>query len=235
MADYKQMEWTGERVAKFWNYISNFPELYFTYKCGDLVVAKTKKYLKRGSNVLDYGCGTGFLIPHLLKSGANVMGLDFSEESIRSVNDRFTGEGNFKGAFTKEQLIEKHAHFDVIFLLEVIEHLNDKYLEEVFNDLKYFLKKDGVCIITTPNDEKLEDNYIFCPQCEHVFHKWQHMSSWDKNKLRTYVENRGLKIVELYKAYFEASFKKDKFLFMKHVVKKILGKASSKLVCVCKL
>lgn len=67
--EYKQIEWTPENVAKFWDYTSNFPELYFTYRCGDMVVKKSGKYLKKGIDVLDYGCGAGSLIFHLLKSG----------------------------------------------------------------------------------------------------------------------------------------------------------------------
>jgi len=31
---YKMLEWTDEKVQKFWNYESQFPENYFTYQVG---------------------------------------------------------------------------------------------------------------------------------------------------------------------------------------------------------
>lgn len=231
---YKQINWTEENVAKFWDYTSQFPELYFTYRCGGSVVKKFKKYLKKDCNVLDYGCGTGFLIPHLLKFGVNVMGLDFSDKSVESVNKKFSGEPYFKGAFKKEDIFKKRLKFDVIFLLEVVEHLNDEYLEKTFEDIKKLLTENGIAIITTPNDEKLEDNHIFCPQCEHVFHRWQHVRGWDEIKLRDYLEKRGLKIVELFTTNFPEFSWKNKFDFVKHIVKRMLGYKASKLVCVYK-
>ena len=141
MASYKQIEWTAENVEKFWDYTSQFPELYFTYRCGGSVVKKNKKYLKKDCNVLDYGCGTGFLIPHLLKSGVNVTGLDFYDKSVESVNKKFSGEPYFKGAFKQEDIFKKELKFDIIFLLEVIDHLDDEYLGKTFENIKKLLKK----------------------------------------------------------------------------------------------
>lgn len=232
---YEQINWTKENVAKFWDYTSQFPELYFTYRCGGSVVKKFKKYLKKDCNVLDYGCGTGFLIPHLLKFGVNVTGLDFSDKSVESVNKKFSGEPYFKGAFKKEDIIKKGLKFDVIFLLEVIEHLDDEYLEKTFEDIKKLLTENGVVVITTPNDEKLADNHIFCPQCECVFHRWQHVRSWDEIKLRGYLEEQGFKIVGLFTTDFSAFSWKNKFDFIKHIVKRMLGCRAPKLACVCKI
>lgn len=144
------------------------------------------------------------------------------------------GNNYFKGAFIREDIVKKGLRFDAVFLLEVIEHLNDEYLNEIFEDLKRLLKKDGVAIITTPNDEKLEDNHIFCPQCEHVFHRWQHVRNWNEERLRAYVEQKGFKILELYATDFAASLK-NKMAFGKHLIKKLLGHKSPKLVCVCKI
>lgn len=227
------MEWTPENVAKFWDYTSQFPELYFTYRCGDVVAKHFRKYLRKSSNVLDYGRGTGFLIPRLLEFDVNVVGLDFSDKSIESVNVRFNGAPHFKGAFQRDELFKKGLQFDVIFLLEVIEHLDDEYLSKTFSDLKYFASKNGVIIITTPNNEKLEDNHIFCPQCEHVYHRWQHVRNWDEQKLRSYVENQGFHVVELYATDFVN--RKNKTALIKSFAKRMLRRKPSKLVCVCKI
>lgn len=32
----------------------------------------------------------------------------------------------------------------------------------------------GALIITTPNEENLEDNMVYCPVSNTIFHRWQH-------------------------------------------------------------
>lgn len=47
----------------------------------------------RGRRVLDAGCGTGYLSRQLHERGANVIGIDFSEEMIRIAREKAPGIG----------------------------------------------------------------------------------------------------------------------------------------------
>lgn len=234
MSRYKQIEWTAENVKRIWDYTSGFPELYFTNQFGDIIINRFRKFIKKGNNVLDYGCGTGFLIPHLLKLGANVTGLDFSDESINSVNIRFSSSSGFKGAFRIDEVIKSGKKFDVLFLIEVIEHLDDKALNESFSNIKKMLSNDGILIITTPNEERLDESQVFCPNCEHLFHKWQHIRSWNQSTLSHCLEKNGFAVTESFVTDFSASLKRNQIRLAKLLIKKLLSKKLPHLACVCR-
>jgi SAM-dependent methyltransferase len=89
-----------------------------------------KKIISSG-DVLDYGCGKGKLVKKLLNNGINATGYDkYSEGSVFI--------GNIPNDIFK---------FDLITMIEVIEHLSDPYseLDEVFD----YLKEGGFVIIET--------------------------------------------------------------------------------------
>ena len=106
--NYRMLEWTDENIKKFWDYESNFEDRYFTYQVGDRIVESFHDMLQRSNNVLDFGCGAGLLISHLLEKGIdNIYGVDFSEESVDKVNKKFHSYSNFKGAYTLEEILKK--------------------------------------------------------------------------------------------------------------------------------
>ncbi|MCR4320268.1 MAG: class I SAM-dependent methyltransferase [Candidatus Brocadiaceae bacterium] len=84
---YKMMEWTDEKIMKFWNYKSQFQENYFAYQVGEAVVNRLHKYFLHAKNALDFGAGGGFLIPYLMSKGIEVSALDFSPDSIAVINN----------------------------------------------------------------------------------------------------------------------------------------------------
>lgn len=222
---YKQIQWTPENISKFWDYESEFPQNYFTYQFGGAIINKLKKYFKKAKTVLDYGCGTGFLIPHLLRLNLKVTGIDYSEKSIASVNEKFRDKKNFEGAFLVNNLINKNQKFDAIIVVEVVEHLTDEFLGKEINNIKKLLEPNGIVIFTTPNEENLENSRIFCPQCEHVFHRWQHVRNWSSKSLAPYMKKHGFKIIDCYATDFSSS--------LKGIAKKILHKKLPHLVCIC--
>ncbi len=74
--------WTPESVNAFWQYHGRKKDLtgYFTYQVGFGVAAFVghTSRLKPGATVLDYGCGPGFLIQHLLGRRVNCWAADSS-------------------------------------------------------------------------------------------------------------------------------------------------------------
>ncbi len=185
--NYKMMRWTDENIKKFWDYESNFKERYFTYQVGDKVVEHFKDNLKNKKSVLDYGCGAGFLIKHLLKENIDVYGLDFSEESVRKVNEKYQDNSHFKGAYTPIEFNSINRKFDIVFIIEVIEHLDDEKLSQALGYIKTILAEGGKAIFTTPNDEDLSKSMIYCPEANCVFHRWQHVRSWSEQTLGAYL------------------------------------------------
>lgn len=187
----RQLHWTPELVKRFWDWQSQFPETYFTYQFGAEIAASLAPYLRGRRRVLDYGCGMGFLLPHLARHAEEVTGADVSEESLRQVNDKYRALSNFRGAQTIEQLMAAGQRFDALVSVEVVEHLYDEQLDEMLDNVRRLLAPGGVAIFTTPNEENLALNEIYCPESDAVYHRWQHVRSWSGTSLRAYLEARG--------------------------------------------
>ena len=116
-------------------------------------------------SLLDFGCGPGFMFEHMKVLGTNWLytGVDSSEDSIKSLTDRFSAEPNFIGAYGSLDELPREA-YDVILLIEVVEHLSQEAIEAIFRELKPLLKLDGQIIITTPNNEDLSKSTRFLPK-----------------------------------------------------------------------
>jgi 2-polyprenyl-3-methyl-5-hydroxy-6-metoxy-1,4-benzoquinol methylase len=233
---YPLMEWTDERVARFWDWQSQFPENYFTYQFGATIVASLKDYLKGRKRVLDYGCGVGYLLPHLCRQVGEVYGADPSAESVARTNERFGDLANFKGAFPVEALRARRLRFDAILCIEVIEHLSDDILGTVLGDVQNLLAPNGLAIFSTPNDEDLSKNLLFCPATGEVFHRWQHVRSWNRNSLPAHLRLNGYDVVDVVETNMSVSRTRSLKSLAKRAIKRALFGAPGNphLVCVVK-
>lgn len=193
-----KIEWNDEKVARLWDFYSNnypYNQMYFTKVFGKDILKKTEKVIGKldGKIILDFGCGPAYSIDNIIELNIKpekYIGLDFSEKSIDVIRNK--PETNFEkqGIFVQvlPSTIESNS-IDVCFLIEVIEHLNDNYLESTLKEIYRVLKPNGKLIITTPNNENLELSKTFCPDCGSIFHKWQHIRIWDKRILKDKVKS----------------------------------------------
>ena len=236
--NYSLFEWTEEAVKRFWDYESQFPQNYFTFQCGNFLIKRFKKYFMNNTRILDYGSGPGFLIPHLLHKKITVTALEFSQKSLTLINEKFSGKEGFAGAYSTDELFIQKSQFDTITLIEVIEHLDDHYLNVTFENIQKLLKNDGVLIITTPNDEDLSKSYILCPETNTLFHRWQHLRSWNAGTLRKYLEESGFRIIKMNPTDFNFGSLKRFYIEIKNLIKKLLHIQPSKpphLYCIATL
>jgi SAM-dependent methyltransferase len=149
--------------------------------------------------VLDFGCGPGFIWDHLNKNENarwQYTALEFSHDSVLTVLEKAKGHKNFKEVKHVHSLPSDlpDDHFDVILLIEVVEHLNDAYLDGTLCEVARLLKKEGVVVISTPNNEDLFQSKNYCPECGAVFHKWQHVRSWSVDSLSERLKQQGFKL-----------------------------------------
>jgi SAM-dependent methyltransferase len=185
-----EIEWDDEKVSRLWNYYARSPrisDIYFSKLYGGHILKRSRLDLGESLDVLDFGCGPGYIWDHLKRAGSRwrYTGIDFSRSSADETEKRASGDANFKGAHHISQLPTPlpGASFDVILLLEVVEHLNDKHLAATLQEAARLLKKGGVLVVTTPNDEDLDKSMKFCPECGAIFHEWQHVRSWSAGEL----------------------------------------------------
>ena len=100
----------------------------------------------KGKKVIDVGCGTGLFAYLAAKKGAEVTGIDFSEQAIKLAQ---RNHSHRKLHFKKMNVNELKGKFDVIVSIGTLEHV-DKPLDS----LKFFkkhLSPNGKIIITSPN------------------------------------------------------------------------------------
>jgi 2-polyprenyl-3-methyl-5-hydroxy-6-metoxy-1,4-benzoquinol methylase len=202
------MEWNESNVKKFWDFYSNYPELYFTYQYGARIVDVVMPFIVPDSRILDFGCGTGFLINNLIEKPVKIYGVDLSPASVGTVNEKFKNKKNFQGAWLSDTMIANKEYiqfFDVVFLIEVVEHLNDEELKNVVNIVKKLLKPNGKLMITTPNKEDLAASLVYCPESDKVFHRWQHVRSWSMETLESYLTPFGFAAEKIFTIDFAAS------------------------------
>ena len=96
--------------------------------------------LKDNANVLDFGCGNGLLI-----------------RDMKAVGIKCTGYDKFNPKFKK---LPKKETFDIVIMVEVIEHLNEPFKE--LDMIYQSLVKGGIVMIETSFSDwlTLEDSYI---------------------------------------------------------------------------
>jgi len=113
--------------------------------------------LQPGMRILDIGCGRGEVVLHCGRLGINAVGIDYSEPALelaRQAKATHSQEEQTKMRFIQGDISEllDTESFDRIFMLDIVEHLHDQQLNEIFRKCHRLLKPDGFMIIhTLPN------------------------------------------------------------------------------------
>ena len=186
----KKLVWTPELARRFWDYHSVNSETYFTSQFGKQLLRRLRNQLKKESVVLDYACGVGALSGLLLESGHKVAAADMSPESVAKVRAKYDGLPNWIGGFLVSELLKAGRKFDVIMLIEIIEHVDTAALASIIDDVRRLLRPGGLVVVTTPNEEDLSVETVYCPCCNSTFHRWQHVRSWSAGDVaKLFVDN----------------------------------------------
>lgn len=107
------------------------------------------KNIHRNINILDAGCGEGVLVEKYKNKGFNITGLDLNVENA------FVKKGDILNMPFDDN------SFDIIFFLDVIEHLSVFDQPKALLELKRVLKDDGKLIISIPNLAHKASRYKF--------------------------------------------------------------------------
>lgn len=196
----KPSDWTTADIAAFWDWQSknlSRQQQYFTATMAPGIVKFIKKKGLLKGNVLDYGCGAGHLLEQMLTEvDVDFYGLDFSADSIEETGKRTTGKPGLKQLVLIDRLPSSFGdeQFDLITLVETIEHLQEDALHETMQELYRILKQNGRIFITTPFNEDLNSRLNFCPFCKSEFHEMQHMQSFDIAAIHALAARHGFKV-----------------------------------------
>ncbi len=193
-----RVQWTAEKVGRFWGYLTSTPHAersYFSGMFGPRLIEVARRWVPlQAGRVVDYGCGPGFLIEHLLRLGVRAEGIEFSPDSAEKARKRCESFQTFGGVTVAHELpcaIETGT-VDVLFMVEVIEHLLEPQKEATLREIQRLLRVGGFLVLTTPHREDLERVSTLCPDCGGVFHPWQHVSAFDRTTLPDLLQGYGM-------------------------------------------
>ena len=149
--DHEEVNKFDELAAKWWDMEGEFKPLH---QINPLRVGFIKdRSILEGKKILDVGCGGGILAEALSELGANVTGIDASENTIgvakshsKSINSNVRFIQNTIEEFIASNPDEK---FDVITCLEMLEHVPSP--GEIIKNCSDILKKDGDIFFSTIN------------------------------------------------------------------------------------
>lgn len=115
--------------------------------------------IKKGSKILDAGCGNKFFLNAFKNAGMDTVGVDLNNNEDLSI---------FEADFEKDRLPFDDNTFDVVFSKSVLEHLKDpsNYIKEIYRTLKpngrlIMMVPDGIsCLYTYMMDYTHQKYYV---------------------------------------------------------------------------
>lgn len=103
------------------------------------------------ARILDAGCGEGLLLRYLVQRGySNTIGLDLSPQNIE-ICRAFGMHQVQQGDLQDTPLLAQVGEFDLILLLDVVEHLPKQRAIAILQRLRLALRPHGSLIVRTPN------------------------------------------------------------------------------------
>jgi SAM-dependent methyltransferase len=186
-------------------------------KTNDKVFSLVDSLISKKSKILDLGAGRGhlsrrihdLLIKHRF-GPKNLLATDFDKKLFQA------NEVNFKQADFNKKLPFSNSSFDIIYSIEVIEHLRCPYdfIEECYR----ILKPNGILIISTPNTLSLNSRLKFFITGFFEFYKPPSIKPENAGRLCGH-------IMPLHLAYFDYGLRKSGFGPMKLFCDKVQSRS----------
>ncbi|HEV3167159.1 MAG TPA: class I SAM-dependent methyltransferase, partial [Isosphaeraceae bacterium] len=110
-----------------------------------------------GRRVLDLGCGKGRFARHLQERGAEVIGLDQSATMLGQAALVHRVHGSTR------RLPLADESFDAVIAIEVVEHLDERGLDETLAEIERVLRPGGIVAIIDKNAGALDARRPWLP------------------------------------------------------------------------
>tara|TARA_B100000131_G_C18103573_1_gene606935 strand:- start:740 stop:1465 length:726 start_codon:yes stop_codon:yes gene_type:complete len=133
-------------------------------------------------SILDIGCGGGLLCEPLKRLGAEITGIDASENNIKAAKLHAEEMGlDIKYINCSPENLKADKKFKVILNMEIVEHVSDVNL--FMQKCSSLIEKDGIMFVATIN--KNLKSYLFAIIGAEYVLRWLPIGTHDWNKFLT--------------------------------------------------
>ena len=163
----------------------------------DVIYKRVKSKMENYDSHLDFACGPGIFIGKY--TDGNSVGIDIAEPQIDYAINKYGDKGEF---LVKDgnNIDFKENSFDIVTMLDFVEHIEDEEVISMLNEIYKFLKPGGKLIITTPNYNSL---YRFLEMIVNIVgpvsYKDQHINKFHKKRLYTLLQQTKFTNIEVEK------------------------------------
>lgn len=169
------MEFVGERKQR-----------YYDWHGADLgTLGELELELAKNPEVLDLGCGTGWLTSRMAESGAqSVVGVDVDSGAIATLNS-CAGPKEKGICASSDALPFADASFDLVVAKDLLEHMPNpaRTVDEIYR----VLRVGGALYISTPS-----------PMSRHFWDDYTHIRPFTARAVRSMFEDVGFQTERLY-------------------------------------
>ena len=187
---------------KFWDYTRKFE--------ANVIIKQTSP-----KSILDVGCGCGFHDLIFAKNSCveKVIGIDYSNESVKKANTVYPNskvERFCVDFLADDELVANN--FDLVVSFQVIEHL--KNYEKFFRKMVSKANADGYIVVATPNYDRFSNRIRKFFSKKPQFCDPMHYEEFNLKKLKHLGEKMGLEMFHFlgYGCSLNVKFNLDKFV-----------------------
>lgn len=141
--------------------------------------------LPMDASIMDVGCGTGLLVNALQCAGyRSVRGVDISPQQIFEAQRRKLPCEVVSQSYVQDLALTAPGSLDVIFLMDVLEHLEVGEQVDFLRATRQLLKPGGCLVASVPNA-----NSSFAMRWRYT--DWTHRASFTEDSLEFVLRNAG--------------------------------------------
>ncbi len=181
---YGYADYISERINKQYGYSLILDQVK------DLMATENRQK-KEKPLWLDIGCGLGYLMDVAFDRGYDVRGIEFSEHAVKYIKSKYV----FPVECGTIRNMEFREKFDVVSMMDVIEHLQDPFAD--LRTIYDLMAPGGILIINTMDcDSKV--SRLIGKRLEDFRRLREHLFFFGNRSIRTILEHYGFEIVKCY-------------------------------------
>lgn len=146
-----------------------------------------------GRKMIDLGCGEGITLAKIIQKfpETEIIGVDHDPEKIK-ICRRY----RLPVKLADLTCLPLAANtFDCALLIEVLEHLKVKQVNQVIKEIHRILKPGGRLIILFPHDRNFKIARFLTLKFKEAFYDYGHLRQWQPSEAKKAFQKAGFKIV----------------------------------------